>query len=101
MLPDKSHYTYWTVECNTAICERALILLDYIGPRDDFRIPFLIECREFEIVCSGCGETHTYSGREVSYKHTTHDPKGFIPSRTFADATRPETPTVSPSQTSS
>jgi hypothetical protein len=100
-MPDRPSFTYWMVECKTPSCERAPILIDYIGTRSDFHIPLLIECRDFSLGCSECKQSHTYSRHDVTFRHSNHDPIGFESSRAFADATRPETPTVSPSQSSS
>jgi hypothetical protein len=81
-------FTYWVVKCKTPDCGK--LLLDVVGPCDRRRVLFLERCRDFEVKCSGCMKTYTYSRIEVHEENVYRAPSGFIPDRSFQAAIRPE-----------
>ena len=87
-MPHEPRHNYWTVECRTPSCEKAFILLDYIGDLPPSRIPLLIECKDFVVGCSECKESYSYSRSEVISRICKHDPRGFLSSSSFIEATK-------------
>ena len=82
-------FTYWTVECKSGMSE--ILVLALIGPCHLGRIPYLAQCRNFEVVCSVCGVAHRYSRDDVRWKDLPLEPPlGFRADPAFVEATLPE-----------
>lgn len=82
-------FRYWAVECKTHGCD--LLVLCLIGPCHLARIPFLKHCRNFELICRKCGESHIYTNADVRFRDLPQaPPPGFRGDPAFLAATQQE-----------
>ena len=81
-------FTYWVVECKTEGC--GSLILEVIGPCHLGRVAYLPMCRNFDVTCTGCSKTYTYSRPDVHAENILREPTSADRNSSFQDAIQPE-----------
>src|SRR5271166_3608836 len=92
-MPDR-YFECVTVACKNKICGTLLVLqvlneVEHPHPQGQpFRVPIVIDCRDFQESCPACGQESTYSHGDIHVMPLANQTPGVL-SRSYSQARSP------------